>query len=189
MSHISTIQWWRAGRGNWGRWFLKPFLIQRSSSPCVSLEICLRFHSPAGNKEEHDIYHLIFPWLCPMTAKVSGQRPFLYPLQKGNVCWGLLHHQRVLFPHSHSFSSSLSTAFPASYKHFKTCLSFRHQVHSNASIGRSYHQQEVSNPAPDGWESLAAPNSGGGRGVTAWHGYEEIFFCSAAHLSHHLQSC
>lgn len=89
---------------------------------------------------------------------------------------------------SHSFSSSLSTAFPASYKHFKTCLSFRHQVHSNARIGWGY-QQEVSNPAPDGWESLAAPNSVGGRGVTAWHGYEEIFFCSAAHLSHHLQSC
>lgn len=62
----------------------------------------LHFHSPAGNKEEHDIYHLILPWLRPMTAQVQGQSPFFYPLQKGNVCWGVLHHQRVLFP-PHTF--------------------------------------------------------------------------------------
>lgn len=69
-SHVSAVQRWGTGRGNWGRSLLRPFLIQRASSPCVSLEICLHFHSPAGNKEEHDIYHLILPWLHPTTAEV-----------------------------------------------------------------------------------------------------------------------
>lgn len=63
LSHLSTIQQWGAGRGSWGRWPLRPFLIQRASSPCVSLEVCVHFHSPAGNRGAQ---HL--PAYSPMAA-------------------------------------------------------------------------------------------------------------------------
>lgn len=100
---------------------------------------------PAGNREEHDIYHVILPWLHPMTAKVSP----LFPTKGKRAEASFIASMSCFhFTPSHSPSSSLSTVSPALYKHFKTHLILIHQVHSNARIGQGY-QQEVSNPAPD----------------------------------------
>lgn len=127
-----------------------------------------------GTATKKGTTHIFIYWL-PLRSKSKTLSFIPY---KWEVCVKASRNTSMSCFHltpSHSDSSSLSTAFPALYKHFKTCFSFTHQVHSNARIGWGY-QQEVSNPAPDGWESLAAPNSGGGREVTAWHGYKEIFF-------------
>lgn len=120
MSHVSGIPQGRAGKGNWGRWLLRPFLIQRASCPCASLEICLHLHSPAGNKEESVIYNLFCLGCVPWPLK-SNSKALPFIPHKREICAEVSITSVSYFQltPSHSFSSSLSTAFPALQKHFK----------------------------------------------------------------------
>lgn len=102
---MSGIPQWGAGTGNWGRWLLRPSLIQRALSPCTSLKICLHFHFPAENKEEHVIYNLFSRGCVPWLLKSKGKALSFIPT-KGKY---------VLRPPCLVSSSHLPTHFPPAF--------------------------------------------------------------------------